>query len=138
MIRRSTRHPRAVPALLVAATLAVALPACGEPDVVATDRPAIRLTLEEYRIVPQRLSVREGRLKLIARNTGRLAHNVRVQVPPEGPGDRGQVVEGTPTAQPGERVTEKVTLRPGRYRLVCTIQNHDDLGMQGELIVRPR
>jgi hypothetical protein len=31
-----------------------------------------------------------------------------------------------------------VTLAPGKYRLVCTIANHDNLGQYGELKVEPR
>ena len=37
---------------------------------------------------------------------------------------------------PGERVETEFTIRPGTYRLVCTIANHDDLGQIGTLIVR--
>jgi hypothetical protein len=31
-----------------------------------------------------------------------------------------------------------VTLKPGKYRLVCTIANHDNLGQYAELKVEPR
>jgi hypothetical protein len=31
-----------------------------------------------------------------------------------------------------------VTLKPGKYRIVCTIANHDNLGQYGELKVLPR
>ena len=43
----------------------------------------------------------------------------------------------TPTAHPGEVVRTSVTLKPGKYRLVCTIANHDNLGQYGELKVEP-
>ena len=29
-----------------------------------------------------------------------------------------------------------MTLKRGTYRMVCTIANHDDLGMYGSLVVR--
>jgi hypothetical protein len=32
-------------------------------------------------------------------------------------------------------VTVGVTLKPGKYRLICTIANHDNLGQYGELKV---
>ena len=40
------------------------------------------------------------------------------------------------TAHPGETVVARAVLRPGRYRLVCTLANHDNLGQYGVLIVR--
>ena len=42
----------------------------------------------------------------------------------------------TPTAHPGQRVETAVTLKPGKYRVVCTIANHDNLGQYGELKVQ--
>lgn len=126
---------------LAAATLALlvaALGGCGNDDVFRTDRPIVRVTLDEYRIVPQNVVVKPGRLKFTVRNTGRLTHNLAVQIP-EGPDGKPVDVPGgrTETMQPGETGEPiKVTLAPGTYRLVCTIANHDDLGQYGELKVQ--
>lgn len=123
--------------LIGAASAALGLGACGgEPDPV-TDRDAVlRLTLTEYRIEPQVIRVRPGRIRIIARNEGRLAHNVRVRSLDR---ERGEEVEEfgefSPTAFPGGRITGDVTLPPGKFELVCTIGNHDDLGQTGTLIV---
>ena len=122
----------------VLAVLAVTLGGCGEDDVLRTDRPIVRVTLDEYRIVPQNVVVKPGRLKFTVRNTGRLTHNLAVQIP-EGPDGKPVDVPGgrTETMQPGETGEPiKVTLEPGVYRLVCTIANHDDLGQYGELKVQ--
>jgi len=120
------------------AVLAAALGGCGDDDVVRTDRPVLRVTLDEYRIVPQNAVVKPGRTRFIVRNTGRLTHNLAVQIP-EGPQGKPVDVRGgrTETMQPG-RTGEaiKVTLAPGEYRLVCTIANHDDLGQFGVLKVQ--
>ncbi len=127
--------------ILMAAALAaltVALGGCGDDDVLRTDRPILRVMLDEYRIVPQNAVVRAGRLKLTVRNTGRLTHNLAVQ-DPDGPDDKPADVLGgrTATMQPGETGEPiKVTLEPGEYRLVCTIANHDDLGQYGVLTVQ--
>jgi hypothetical protein len=40
---------------------ALALGGCGDDDVYRTDRPVLRLTLDEYRIVPQNVVVKPGR-----------------------------------------------------------------------------
>jgi plastocyanin len=125
--------------LLAALTLAaVALAGCGDGDPVRIEERTLRLRLEEFRIVPEDVSVAPGRLRIVATNVGRLTHNVKVvkqdeedrEAPPTELG-------GTGTAQPGETATFTFeNLEPGEYRIVCTITNHDDLGQYGELIVR--
>ena len=46
------------------------------------------------------------------------------------------VYGGTATMQPGETApTLALRLLPGRYRLVCTIGNHQNLGQYAELEV---
>ena len=123
------------PALL--AVLALALGGCGDEDVFRTDRPILRLMLDEYRVVPQSIVVvKPKRMKFDVRNDGRLTHNLAIPIP-EGPDGRPVEVARTETMQPGERAEPiKVTLQPGEYRLVCTIANHDDLGQYGTLKVQ--
>ena len=128
---------RAIHALPVAAALAVA--GCGAEPAGVEGR-TLRVELDEYRITPQDVRVEAGRLAIVATNTGRLTHNVKIVL--EDPEDsEAPVTEvgGTRTAQPGEstRVTFE-DLKPGTYRLACTIANHDDLGQYGELVVEPR
>jgi hypothetical protein len=125
--------------LAVAFTLALALPSLGGPEEVRSERPQVEFTVTEYSITPSELSVRPGRIKFVLRNEGRLVHNVRVETIPED-GDRARPACrdrpcGTPTAQPGQRVTGKVLLEPGTYRLTSTIGNQDDLGVNGRLVV---
>jgi plastocyanin len=124
--------------------LAVALPAaalfgCGRdaPYVPASGR-AVSLRLDEYRVLPQRVTVPAGRVRIIARNVGRLTHNIAIVQfdRPLGEDEEKQYAR-TPTAQPGEVVQTTASLKPGKYRLVCTIANHDNLGQYGELKVEP-
>ena len=117
--------------------LALALGGCGDDDVFRTDRPILRITLDEYRVVPQNIVVDEPkRMKFDVRNGGRLTHNLAIQIP-DGPDGKPVEVDRTETMQPGERGEPiKVTLLPGEYRLVCTIANHDDLGQYGTLKVQ--
>jgi len=126
------------PACACLAAAALALGGCGEGDLLRTERPIMRITLDEYRIVPQNISVRPGRIKVVVRNTGRLTHNLVIQRPPLEVGDKPEEILGArvKSMQPGEGAQPiKVTLAPGSYRLVCTIANHDDLGQYGELVV---
>jgi len=124
-----------LPAVL--AVLALVLGGCGDDDVLRTDRPILRLTLDEYRVVPQSIVVvKPGLMKFDVRNSGRLTHNLAIQIP-EGPDGKPVEISRTATMQPGERAEPiKVTLAPGEYRLVCTIANHDDLGQFGTLEVQ--
>jgi hypothetical protein len=125
--------------LALAALAAVPLSGCGSdaPYVPASGR-AVSLRLDEYRVLPQRVTVPAGRVRIIARNVGRLTHNIAVVQfdRPLGEDEEKQYAR-TPTAHPGEVVRTSVTLKPGKYRLVCTIANHDNLGQYGELKVEP-
>jgi hypothetical protein len=128
-------HPSLAACLAV---VAIALAGCGEAKQVRTERPILRISLDEYRIVPQNISARPGRIKIVVRNNGRLTHNLAIQTPPKEIGDKPVDVVGgrVKSMQPGEVAAPiKPTLAPGTYRLVCTIANHDDLGQYGELVI---
>ena len=126
---------RAILPTAVLAALALGLGGCGDGRVFRTDRPILRLKLDEYRIVPQNIVVKAQRMKFDVRNTGRLTHNLAIQVP-DGPGGTPVELMRTETMQPGRRAAPiKLVLAPGEYRLVCTIANHDDLGQYATLKV---
>jgi uncharacterized cupredoxin-like copper-binding protein len=117
--------------------VALALGGCGGEGEFRTSRPILRLTVDEYRIVPQDVVIKPGRTKFVVRNTGRLTHNLVIQVPPDKPDGKPVLVDRTATMQPGQTAAPiKLTLAPGTYRLVCTIANHDDLGQFGTLKVQ--
>lgn len=135
MICRSMPRRRAAFPILV--VLALALPGCGDEPARVTDG-TLEVTLEDYRVTPKDVVAPAGELRIVARNEGRLNHNLRVEIPREGPGKPERAIGGTPTARPGTTVTGTVRLAPGRYRIACTIANHDDLGLWGDLEVTPR
>ena len=131
MSRRLRSH------LAVLTAAAAALAGCGDdtPYTAAKGR-TLRLRLDEYRILPSRITVPAGRVTIVARDAGRLTHNVAIVQfdRPLGEDEEKQYAR-TRTAHPGEVVSTSVTLKPGKYRLVCTIANHDNLGQYGELKV---
>ena len=122
---------------LVAAAIVVST-GCSDDDAVREDAPVVRVTLDEYAITPQDVSVPSGRVELVARNIGRLTHNLQIEVPPEDPDAQTETLGETPTAQPGTTVSATVDLKPGTYLMRCSLANHDDLGMTGTLVVRKR
>jgi hypothetical protein len=119
----------------VAVVVGLAVSGCGRAREVRVSGRKVMLTLDEYRIVPSTLRVVPGRLKFIVRNGGVLAHNLRVQSLRTDATGNPELVGATPTTHPGETVAIKITLTPGRYRLLCSLGNHADLGQRGTLIV---
>jgi hypothetical protein len=125
---------RKLPALLVLGTTALA--GCGDAPAYVRDRDGVlHFTLDEYRVRPQYVSVRPGTVRLVARDRGRLTHNLAVEALDRRPGEQRVQFGRTPTAHPGQTVAVTLRLRPGKYRIACTIANHDDLGQFGELQV---
>ena len=97
----------------------------------------LKITLDEYRIRPENFVVKAGRVRLVVHNRGRLTHNLVVEAMTHADGEQPKLYGRTDTLHPGESGTERAALilKPGKYRLTCTIGNHDDLGQFGELKV---
>ena len=115
--------------MLLAAVLLAACGGRGQPGGTVPPPPGTTLTVEEseFKIVPQDLAARAGRLTFQIKNVGTVEHNF--------------VVEGTAvkleSIQPGETQTAAVDLAAGTYRMVCTIPGHEEAGMVGTLEVSP-
>jgi uncharacterized cupredoxin-like copper-binding protein len=124
--------------LLLLALAALPAAGCGA-DIAYTRAPdrRVEVRLDEYRVLPEHIEVRAGRITLVARNTGRLTHNLAVVQfeRPLGDEEEKQYGEPTKTLFPGQTAQTTVDLEPGKYRLVCTIANHDNLGQYAELKV---
>lgn len=124
--------------LLLVALAALPVGGCGA-DVAYTRALDRRVTvrLDEYRVLPEHIEVRAGRITLVARNDGRLTHNLAVVQFERPLGGEQEKDYGQPTKTlfPGETGVTTVDLKPGKYRLVCTIANHDNLGQYAELKV---
>jgi uncharacterized cupredoxin-like copper-binding protein len=126
------RHPALF--LLGAATLV----GCGGgPSYTHARDGVLEINLDEYRIRPENFEVPEGRVHLVVTDTGRLTHNLAIESFKQETGVEAKQYGRTDTLHPGERGSEQapITLKPGKYRLTCTIGNHDDLGQYGELKV---
>jgi uncharacterized cupredoxin-like copper-binding protein len=98
---------------------------------VTVDRGAtLRLKAHEYRFDPNRVVVRgAGPLTIALQNDGDLAHNIRVR-------RGGEEIGGTPSFPGGRTESARVRLDPGEYELLCTVGDHAELGMTGELEVK--
>jgi len=124
-----------LPAILA---LAVALGACGGAQETATDSSqaggatgdatAVTVVATDFRFSLDRAEVGAGTITFVLRNDGSSPHDLKVS----GNGvDRKTAAIGR-----GETARLTVELRPGTYRLVCTVPGHELLGMRGTLTVR--
>jgi plastocyanin len=136
-------RPGACLIVLLSALAAVAIAGCGEPATQSVAGHVLSIRMEEFRFVPQNISVPAGRLTIRARNAGDLAHNVKVfrgnPFARSNTGDSETPAEplgGTDTVLPGRTAVGTLRLKPGKYTIACTVGNHDNLGMYGKLVVR--
>ena len=119
----------------LAAAAAVALAGCGggggsgKSVTLPAGKPLV-VKADEYRFDPSNVVVKAGgplRIKLT--NDGAQAHDLHIQ---RGGDDLG----GTPVFSPGQTKTATVKLAPGQYDFVCTVGDHEQLGMKGKLTVK--
>lgn len=126
-------------AIGLAAAALLTLTGCGggkddDPGRSATVAASAEIVVvgDEYSFDPETLVVTGasgGPLEMTLRNAGALAHNLRVI-------RDGSEVGGSPTFQGGEERTFELQLEPGTYEMVCTVGNHEQLGMTGTLELR--
>jgi plastocyanin len=91
---------------------------------------AVDVTAREYSFDPETVVVEGGgELTIQLDNAGDLAHNLRLR-------RDGRDVGGTPTFEGGRTESGSVQVEPGTYEMVCTVGDHADLGMTGELEVK--
>jgi plastocyanin len=120
-------------ATLLAAFAALALASgCGGTGApVRTDATSFTITLDDYLIRPQEITVPAGkRLTVTIVNRGRLGHTLRLRR------GSGADVFQQGTIRPGRRVTRRLRPKPGTYTMYCAIANHEELGMHGTFEVR--
>lgn len=125
---------RPLAAVLLAALL---LAGCGTGQTRHLTGHRLALTLTEYRILPQTVSVPAGPLRITACNRGVLTHNVALQQGTLDSDERTTLTD-IPTLLPGRcgSVLMTTPLASGRYLLTSTVGNQAVLGMAATLIVR--
>jgi plastocyanin len=115
-------------ALLTMTVLAAAGCGADEPTVRIRDARAA-IVLDDFSIRPQTIRARPGRIAFALVNRGRVGHNFHLR---RGGGEPLEVT----TLLPGDRENVTADLERGDYRMVCTVSNHEELGMYGTLVVR--
>lgn len=118
--------------LLVLVAMALVLSGC---DLFPKSQPApptvqeISVILKDYQIIPAHLTIQAGTVRFVVRNEGAMDHGFEV----EGQG----IEEEIDPFPPGRIRTLELELVPGTYEIYCQVPGHKELGMKGELIVKP-
>jgi uncharacterized cupredoxin-like copper-binding protein len=88
---------------------------------------AVTIAETEYKLTPAHPTAKAGSVNVVAKNAGAIVHTLEV----EGHG----VEKKTADIAAGGSATLKVNLKPGTYKIYCTISGHRKLGMDGTLVV---
>jgi uncharacterized cupredoxin-like copper-binding protein len=105
----------------------------------------VSVKLKEFKVLPSPMSVRAGKVTFVVKNTGKVMHEmvvVRTNKAPSslaGSGkeasEKGSVGE-VPDVKPGKGGTLTVTLKPGKYVLLCNLPGHYKAGQYTAFTVR--
>jgi len=137
--RRSPRRLAVVAALGLA--LGLLLTACGSDPSDSTG--PVTVTLKEHTIDPSRTSAKAGSITFAITNDGTETHEFLVVKsdldPKELPldeegavdekGDGLAFIDERENIKPGDSVSLTVDLAPGKYVLLCNLEDHYEMGM---------
>jgi len=90
----------------------------------------VGVSATEFHLTLSRPSVKAGVVQIELQNDGQDPHDLRVRRV------GGTHTFSIPLVAPGNRRTLAIHVKPGSYRLWCSVANHQQLGMQALLRVR--
>jgi uncharacterized cupredoxin-like copper-binding protein len=91
---------------------------------------AVKLTATDYRFNPSEPTVKSGEVTFTLANDGQTGHSLEI----EDVNGQDQELEGE--VSPGQDGTLKVNLPPGKYEFYCPVDNHKEMGMEGDITVK--
>ena len=90
---------------------------------------AVQVMEKEYSIaLPAGTALKAGKISFGVTNKGTIQHDLAV----EGGGQEKK----TPLIDAGKQAKLAVDLKPGKYKLYCTVPGHEQLGMKAEVTVK--
>jgi uncharacterized cupredoxin-like copper-binding protein len=123
---------------LLAGTLVVAA-IVASPIVASASKSAVKVQLKEFKVLPSPLKAKRGAVSFLVRNTGKINHEfvvLRTKLAPSKlPVKSGKAVEtgrvGKVRAfKPGASRTLTLTLKAGKYVLLCNLPGHYQAGQR--------
>jgi uncharacterized cupredoxin-like copper-binding protein len=91
----------------------------------------VQLSATEYKFNPSDPTVKSGQVTFNEKNDGQVTHSLEIEDVTPG---HDQELEGD--VSPGQSGTLTVNLKPGKYEFYCPIDNHKEMGMEGEITVK--
>lgn len=100
--------------------------------------PMVTVRLKEFKVIPLRTAAKAGKIAFVVRNVGKLAHDfvvLKTNLPPGGlpsAGNRAREVGRVgriPAFRGGQTRTLTLTLKRGKYVLICNVPGHYKAGM---------
>lgn len=104
------------------------------------------ITLSEFKVVAKPASVKAGKVTFAVRNTGKFEHELVVIKTNLPPGklpltSKGRAVEkgvlGEAELKPGRSGKLTLTLKAGKYALICNLPGHYKAGQYTGFVVKP-
>ena len=137
---------------LLAAAMAVAVTGAGGMTLAATAASgggkvmATEGTPKEFSLVPKPTSISAGKVKFTVPNKGKLPHElvvIKTNTPPgklpidsDGEASEKGAVGETGDIKPGATKTVTLSLKKGKYALICNLPGHYKGGMYAGLTVK--
>jgi len=90
----------------------------------------VDLSASDFKFDPSDPTVKSGEVTFKLTNDGQTAHSLEI----EDVNGSDQEIEGD--VAPGQSGTLKVNLKPGKYEFYCPVDDHKEMGMEGEITVK--
>ena len=91
----------------------------------------VNLTATDFKFNPSDPTVSSGDVTFKMKNDGQVTHSLEIEDVTPG---HDQELEGD--VSPGQSGTLKANLAPGKYEFYCPVDNHKEMGMEGEITVK--
>jgi uncharacterized cupredoxin-like copper-binding protein len=90
----------------------------------------VDLTAVDYKFNPSDPALKQGDVTFKLTNDGQTGHSLEIE------DVNGQDEELEGEVQPGDSNTLTVNLPPGKYEFYCPVDDHKEMGMEGEITVK--
>ena len=91
----------------------------------------VDLSATDFKFTPSDPSVKAGEVTFKMTNDGQVTHSLEIEAVTPG---HDQELEGD--VSPGQSGTLTANLKPGTYEFYCPVDNHKEMGMEGEITVK--